>query len=73
MSNDSCSHPAILHVNMYLSKTLNTDFLAAAFQLALSASFLFVRYKTEQMGLRDSGTAPNQSETHPELALCPKV
>lgn len=36
MANDSCSHPAILHVNMYLSKTLNTDFLAAAFQLALS-------------------------------------
>lgn len=73
MPSDSSCHHAALHVNTHLSKTLNPDFRGATFQLTLSISFLFVSYKTEQTGLRDSGMAPNQSETHPELALCPKV
>lgn len=62
---------APLHVNVHLSKTLNSDFRTAP--LSHTQYFLFVSYKTEQMGPRDFGTAPNHSEMHPELALCPKV
>lgn len=63
---------APLHVSMHLSKTLNSDFQTAPSE-PHAQYFLFVSYKTEQMGPRDFGTAPNQSEMHPELALCPKV
>lgn len=63
---------APLHVNVHLSKTLNSDFRTAPSE-PHSQYFLFVSYKTKQMGPRDFGTAPNESEMHPELALCPKV
>lgn len=70
----ACSPGTALHVNTLLSKTLNADFRTAAGACSCLSCFLFVCcYKTEQMGPRDVGRPPNQSETHPELAPCPKV
>lgn len=67
-----CSHMLPLHVHVHLSKALNSDFQTAPSE-PHAQYFLFVSYKTEQMGPRDFGPAPNQSAMRPELALCPKV